>query len=655
MNKRLPALDFRFLCIAILLYAMCICTSVVAQDNRITVSNNTRVQDSLELKMLFAEFDTVRQHDRAKAMNLLKTAFAKAKAKGFPRAAYIALSDMAIEAREMGDYQRSIAYLKLAEPYLAYPVNKQYGDFVYSEFGQAYAALGKYDLALNYYYKSLAALKGVGKRQEVRDSTDVYNHIAITWAVLGEYNYALKTFRQAEAIASHKNDSEILGMLYLNIGDVYFRLKNYKDAEVYYNKVLSVSEKKYPGLYMGGIDGMATIYEINKDYDKALEYAHKALEISKTIRFDAYSDIGVNAILGSVYHQRKDYVKAQPILQQAFNRAAAINNKELIETIEPSLAKTYAGLGQYKNAYDHILHYSELKDSLFKQEKSRALEIFMNAQLAEKDKAVLEQKLFIERQQSQLQRKNIWIWVAIVGFIILAFVIMVLRRNYRHKQAIQQSRISQLQQSQEINQLKAQVRGEEQERQRIAHELHDNIASQLWAIKLNMENLNMDDGKRTYVLHQLTDAARDVRKTAHNLMPDLLLEEGLATAIASVCEKTRLNTGLDVDFQEYGVVPRLDKEIELSIYRMVQELIQNVLKHAAEATALLVQLSCADMMLNITVEDNGRVPKENINKEGVGLQQIKKRVAALKGHFDLQIVQGKGTTAYLEFDLQHLL
>ena len=88
---------------------------------------------------------------------------------------------------------------------------------------------------------------------------------------------------------------------------------------------------------------------------------------------------------------------------------------------------------------------------------------------------------------------------------------------------------------------------------------------------------------------------------------------------------------------------------------MVQELIQNVMKHAKEASSMLVQLSCAGTMLNVTVEDNGKYFDASQHNEGVGLQQIRKRVAAMKGHFDLQSIPGKGTTAYLEFDLEHLL
>src|SRR5690606_11749826 len=112
--------------------------------------------------------------------------------------------------------------------------------------------------------------------------------------------------------------------------------------------------------------------------------------------------------------------------------------------------------------------------------------------------------------------------------------------------------------------------GEEQERNRLALELHDGIASQLWAIKLNVDSLQQQDSfhgsqrqsLRT-IYQQLDDTTREVRKTAHNLMPDLLLDEGLATALASLCDKIKKQTELEVDFLEFGTIPRMDEEIEL--------------------------------------------------------------------------------------------
>ncbi len=370
--------------------------------------------------------------------------------------------------------------------------------------------------------------------------------------------------------------------------------------------------------------------------------------------------MSIYATYGAVYLHMKDYAKARPLLTDAYEQAKAMQNGELIESMEPDLAELYAATGEFEKAYRHQKNYADIKDSLFNNERSRSIEVLMNTKVAEKDKAVLTQKLHIAQQKGQLQKKNIWIGGSLLISLLLISLSFALIRNFRHNQKLQQSQINQLSQKQEINQLKAQVRGEEQERQRIARELHDGIASQLWAIKLNVESIQQNRKNKTEgnsnltpVFQQLNDVTVDVRKTAHNLMPDLLLKEGLAAAVRSLCEKTDRNTKLDVHFQAFGALPKIDKEVELSIYRMVQELIQNVLKHAMDASNLLVQLSYVNTLLSITVEDNGKVVSNTQNIDGVGLQQIRKRTEAFKGHFDLQSISGKGTTAYLEFDLKH--
>jgi signal transduction histidine kinase len=380
--------------------------------------------------------------------------------------------------------------------------------------------------------------------------------------------------------------------------------------------------------------------------------------------YGTYDRLHAEHNLGVIYLQQHQLAKAAPLLLTAFSGAKASGLKDLVPHMEPDVAAFFAATGDYKKAYDHILHYALLRDTLLEQQKVKALSNWMQARMNEKDKAMLSQKLEIAQQQKKLQAKNFWIGVTALGSLLLLAGLLGFMRSYKNKQRLQQSAFTRLQQEQEINQLKAQVRGEEQERNRIAMELHDGIASQLWAIKLNVDSLQQQHPLHGAFLHnlhtiyqQLDDTAQEVRKTAHNLMPDLLLEEGLGTALASLCDKIKKQTELEVDFLEYGTIPRMDEEIELSLYRMIQELIQNVLKHAEGATQLLVQLSCIDTLLNITVEDNGAGFSEtNLDSsKGIGLRHIQKRVKTLNGHIDLQSVPGKGTTVYLEFDIQHLL
>jgi len=617
--------------------------------------------DTAAIKKLLWQADSAMMTDRAFSINAANTALEKSKAVKFSKGIFLSYNLLSLAAHFKADNQTSLFYLLKAAPYAGLPENAKNAVVTYNNIGDCYSNLGKYQPALEYYYKALAALKGGAPKRKPLDSMAIYSNIGNVWRNLEENGYALENFELARKIAIRKKDTINIGLTCQGIGSIYDKQRQWAMAESYYQQALDIfSRKAMREEEVITTTSLAMLSESKGEYAKALDYLNKAMKLTDTVEMTALTILAPHMTLGSVYLNLKEYHKAKPILLDALAKAKAMGNRDLLQSLEKKVGDMYAGSGSYQEAYEHLSRHTMIKDSLLMQEKAQALEALINSRIAVKDKAMLAQQLHITRQKGQLQQKNFWIGGTVLGALLLLFVSVAVVRNYRQQQTIQQAVIRQMQQRQEINQLKAQMRGEEQERQRIAHDLHDSIASQLWAIKLNVDNMrqsggtDVQDKNMGILFQQLTDAARDVRNTAHNLMPDLLLEDGLAAALASVCNKTGKTVPLEVDFQEYGIVPRLDKEIERSIYRMVQELIQNVLKHAVNATQLLVQLSCVDALLNITVEDNGTGFKEGY-KEGIGLQQIRRRVIALKGHFDLQSRPGQGSTAYLEFDLQHLL
>ncbi len=353
------------------------------------------------------------------------------------------------------------------------------------------------------------------------------------------------------------------------------------------------------------------------------------------------------------------YIQAEQVIESIYNEAKKKDFVDWTTSIEPTLAEIYHLRGKLTKAYELMQQYAARQDKVLKQQKSQSVTNWMKSRIAEKDKQLLKKQLFISIQNKQLQRKNFWMGSIAFFCVVLSFALVSFIRSYRHKQKLQQGAMEQLRQMQQIDHLKAQVRGEEQERNRIATELHDSIASQIWAIKLNLDEVlkgteTHSEQKQSLqtIYGHLDEVAQEVRETAHNLMPALLLEEGLTKAMAALCERIEKSTSLDVEFQEYGTIPALDIEIQLSIYRMIQELIQNVLKHA-HATALLVQVSCVDTLLNVTIEDNGSGLATLENKNEFGLRNIQRRVDALQGQFDLKSAPGSGTTIYIEFDIRY--
>lgn len=616
--------------------------------------------DTLALKQMIYRADTLSLTDSVLKRALFTTVLERSRALMSPRGIFLALTRLAYLEQLKGNHQGALLFHKQAMQYAAFPQIRPHLNILFNNVGLSYSQLGNYEQALHYYYKALAALGESGGGYNGTDSVGIYTNIGVLWSRLGEQTYAFQTFEQVRQIADRNKDTMQLGMVYANMGEIYFKKGDYDRAGAYYKKgLVLVRQTRYYQCEVSTLTGLANLARHQQHYNEAIGYLKEALDIVKRRPISADNRIGALTALGAVYLDTKQYAKAKTILTEAYAEANEISHKELLEEVIPLIASVNAVTGSYRDAYRQQVSYSVMKDSLYMQEKSRSLDVLVSSRTAAKDRAMLAQQLQITRQKNQLQRLHFMVGGVIAGAICLLIIGIVLTRNHKQKQAIQDAVILQLQQGREIDRLKAQVHGEEQERQRIARELHDGIASQLWAIKLNVDSMQQEvpgspiAHKLGTIFQQLTDTVLDVRKTAHNLMPDLLLEEGLATAIASLCEKTGMQTQLEVDYQEYGIVPKVDKEIELSLYRMVQELVQNVLKHATNATHLLVQLSSVHSLLSITVEDNGEGFRHQT--DGVGIQQIRKRAMAMKGHFDLQSIPGKGTTAYLEFDLQYFL
>lgn len=152
-------------------------------------------------------------------------------------------------------------------------------------------------------------------------------------------------------------------------------------------------------------------------------------------------------------------------------------------------------------------------------------------------------------------------------------------------------------------------------------------------------------------MDMLDSSIKEMRRVAHNLMPEALVKFGLDTALKDFCNDINQSGALKVSYQSIGLEQAaIDQTTAISVYRIVQELINNVLKHAAANTAI-VQVSKTDNSISITVEDDGKGfdPSQIQNATGIGWNNIKHRVDLLKGKLDVNSQPGQGTSVLIEF------
>jgi len=239
-------------------------------------------------------------------------------------------------------------------------------------------------------------------------------------------------------------------------------------------------------------------------------------------------------------------------------------------------------------------------------------------------------------------------------------------RNLRNRQLLakqqdelQQQRISELEKDKQLVAVDSLLKGQEEERSRLAKDLHDGLGGLLSGVKFSLSNMKDNliitpDSMAVFErsLDMLDTSIKELRRVAHNMMPEMLTKFGLDEALKEYCITVNSTKLLEVKYQSLGMETRLDKSIEIIIYRIVQELLNNILKHAL-STEAFVQLIRENDRLNIVVEDNGKGFDTALleNSKGAGWINIRSRVEYLKGQLDIHSESGKGTLINIECPL----
>jgi signal transduction histidine kinase/Tfp pilus assembly protein PilF len=540
---------------------------------------------------------------------------------------------------------------------------------IYNDMGNLYKLQSKYELAMNYYLRAIALIEHT---PSTNIAASVYNNLGAILMTFERDSEALYYLNKAEQEAKRTDNYSVLGFAWTNKGVIYMYQKDWKQSEYYFQSAIMLTSKyKLIPVERFALVSMGDMYTERNMPNEALAYLKQALSLTGDVN-PYYQNLALRNI-GLAYFQLSDYEKAKHYLLDALDVAKKYNLVKGVADTHQLLSDIYSKQGDYKEAYDHLQSSFTLeRDIQSKDVRQNLNQLEVKYRSAQKDKEILENRLQISQQENHLRKKNVWIGGISAASLLLIVLFVSWYRINTHKQQGQKKQIHILEQQQEIlerekeisqqeqdiAQLNAMMQGEEKERTRIARELHDGIVSQLLAAKLNVNMLrNRQDGsidpeELESVLCQLDDATKDLRKTAHNLIPDILLQEGLATAVLVFCEKIEKSIGLEINFQSYGTTPRFESYVELTIYRMVQELLQNVIKHA-KATLALVQLSYGNNLLSLTIEDNGiGFVLDQAIKNGTGLNNIISRVRTLNGRIDIVSNIDAGTTIDLEFNLK---
>jgi two-component system, NarL family, sensor kinase len=518
-------------------------------------------------------------------------------------------------------------------------------------------------------------------------------------------NYYAALHHFFEALRYYESSPGMVTLyLYTTISIVYLRLNNTEQATFYANKNITLAEKGFGNMlkaqaYMNLIDILIERRELSKAsyyLDKIMPNMPDSVEM--LVNYGYYQKRGQISFFQQQYDSSFSYyrqaAKYAEMKGHTLNRASALyylsytalklgkleiakkyaeENLALVQKINAkggkinallNLSDYYHRTGNDSKAYELLEQAAILKDSLLSEttiKQTNTLAAIFEADKREKE--IFKLKSEKELQSVAVKQKSTLNSVFIGTILSLLFFGYMAFRNFKNgqkianqQQEIQKQKIIELEKDKQLLTIDAMLKGQEEERSRIAKDLHDGLGGMLSGVKLSFinmkENMVMSEESLTGFersVSMLDKTIGELRKVAHNLMPEALVRFGLDEALKDFCHTIQVSSGITVIYQQFGEQRDLTSQADVTIYRIVQELVNNALKYA-NAKQVIVQVTKNHSKTSITVEDDGKGFDLKIlgQNKGAGFENIRYRVNYFKGSIDIYSGQGDGTSVNIE-------
>nr|WP_288375921.1 sensor histidine kinase [uncultured Chryseobacterium sp.] len=532
------------------------------------------------------------------------------------------------------NYQLDSAEVQLKE--LAKPELAKHQPKIYIRtelnLGRLYGDKGENVNALQHYQKALKTAETTNDKESLAHVLKNIGVLYVSWKKLDE---AFAYYEKSEHLAREIGDKELIADCQNNKGIVYEQKKEYAKALFSYKNALELyTEKDISGKISMALSNIAIVYKFQKNYPEAISYNFKAITIAEK-QNDKWNMAATYNNIGNLYGEMGDYNKAIEYCEKALKIAKEIDAGEIIESTYDSMAEAAVKAADYKKAYEYQKLFSTAMNDFINKENTRQL-----SELNVKYETEKKQNL-INNQKFEIRQKNNWLRFVGILFLISIIAAYFVYKNYQHSQnrKLQEEIFRQ----KEVE-AKALFDGEQNERIRIARDLHDSVGQMLSLIKMNIsaQEKNTESEK---IQNLIDKTISEVRMISHNLIPEEL-NFGLITALENLADKINATdkTKMELEIHENVRSVKFQKQNELSIYRIVQEILNNITKHSG---ATLIQLSVerSDDYVLFNIRDNGKgLDLDSIaNSSGIGWKNINARIHMMDGYLNIQSQSLKGT------------
>lgn len=578
---------------------------------------------------------------------------------------------------EMVDFELALNIYRLAEKKYGVHEDDVVQAEIYANIAHGYSWQDNASEAIKYFLKT----KDLGERLKNNGFIATgYSGIALVYHLNKDFKTAIQNYEMAlryytdDYAQSKKYKVANLG----NMGYAYYQQSQIIDTclagntlaykamlhkAIFYNRLsLNIANKNKTdsiGMVKATINLCLEYVALGK-IDSAIYYFDlSGLLLLGVKDLDAHCEHYYNK--GQISFFKKDYKTALIAYSNSLSLAQQMKYQEYIYENYYSIYLCNQQLGNFNEALLYFKKFSIHKDSLLNRSK-----IIEGTDLKNKYLTQIKENEIIKLNTANKQKStfNSFLIVAAIGLILFS---LLGYRNFKNKQKvfsqqqqIQQQKIAELEKDKQLQAVDAMLRGQEEERSRIAKDLHDGLGGMLSGTKLSFENMKENliltpDNAVLFdkSLNMLDNTIADLRKVAHNLMPEALVKFGLQEAVRDFCNSIQSATAIKIIFQPIGVYQQLNNTAEVFTYRIIQELVNNAVKHA-KALQIIVQLTVNNNKISIAVEDDGKGFDVNAltNSKGAGMDNIKYRVQYFNGTIDTVTSLGNGTSVNVELRVE---
>lgn len=478
---------------------------------------------------------------------------------------------------------------------------------------ETYGHLRQLDKAVMYAKKGIEYGK---KFSDLRSVTNGLNNLSVMYAQMNKLDSAVIINKEQLQLAKEQQDVVVTNYALVNLCFNSFRNGNAADVSRYAAE-LKMAIKNLP--------------------DEQL-----SPEANTALAFD--------------YIGQRQYSQASAELDKGITVAASGNNSNALENLYNAYTVLYYLQGNIRAA--ELYRYKS--DSVVSVRNLEELNAY--AQDLETKYQTEKKEAQIQLQQEQLKRKTTINYILVGGAAALLLILLLTYRNYRNRQKLQRVKIAELETEKQLTAAEGVLKGEEQERTRLAKDLHDGLGGMLSGIKYSLTTIKGNlilPAEQTEAfersIQMLDSSINEMRRVAHNMMPEVLLKYGLDASLREFCDEINRSGAATTTYQSIDASQvSIEQTTAVAVYRIVQELVNNAIKHA-DATTILVQAHyiAQDRLLAVTVEDNGKGFDINALPEsaGMGWINIRNRVDFLRGRLDISSKKGQGTSVLIEVNL----